>query len=88
MQYRLILSSHCVKQLKKLDKRTAGRILDWLDVNVDNSDNPKLHGKALSHDLKGLWRYRVGNYRVICKIENNELVVLAVKIAHRKEIYK
>jgi mRNA interferase RelE/StbE len=50
--------------------------------------NPRLSGKALQGDLKGLWRYRVGNYRLIAQIKDNELIILVIEIGHRKEVYK
>ena len=76
------------KQLRKIDKNHAARIMVWLDQNVENCANPRLYGKALAGKLAGLWRYRVGDYRVICVIEDRRLVVLALEVGHRREIYK
>ena len=86
--YKLVLSKAFIKQLSKLDKYTANSILVWLEKNIDGLDNPRQKGKALVGDLKGLWRYRIGNYRVICQIKDDQLVVVAVSGGHRKEIYK
>ncbi|WP_050542483.1 type II toxin-antitoxin system RelE family toxin [Streptococcus sobrinus] len=67
---------------------TSSSILDWLDENIAGTNNPRQHGKGLIGDLKGFWRYRIGNYRVICQIKDDQLVVVAVSGGHRKEIYK
>ncbi|MGF3084332.1 type II toxin-antitoxin system RelE family toxin, partial [Streptococcus pyogenes] len=55
---------------------------------LDGLNNPRQFGKALTGQYKGLWRYRVGNYRVICDIVDNEMIILALEVGHRKEIYK
>ncbi|AWN19914.1 type II toxin-antitoxin system RelE family toxin [Streptococcus sobrinus] len=86
--YRLVLSKRFIKQIKKFDKYTVNSILVWLEKNIDGSDNPRQHGKALVGNLKGLWRYRIGNYRVVCRIQDEELVVVAVSGGHRRDIYK
>ena len=85
--FKVRLSEGARKQLKKLDNYTQRLITSWLKKNVDGTDNPRLHGKALTANLKGKWRYRIGDYRVICVINDNELIVLAINIGHRKEIY-
>ena len=87
MNYRLRIEKKALRQLKKEDKQVAEFILKWLYKNIDNSENPRLHGKVLVGDKKGLWRYRVGSYRVICQIKDEELVVLAVEVGHRKDVY-
>jgi len=76
------------KQLSKLDKPTKSRILSWLDERLTNCDNPRLWGDALVGEFSGFLRYRIGNYRVICELKNNELIVLVIEIGHRKEVYR
>lgn len=76
------------KQLKKLDKYTQKIILFWLDKNLEGTDNPRAFGKALRENRFGQWRYRVGDYRIIAKIEDDKLVILVIAIGHRREIYK
>lgn len=88
MTYRLEYSDRYIKQAKKLDKATERLIAKWLYKNIHNSEDPKMFGKPLRHDLKNKWRYRIGNYRVICSIEDDSLIVLALEVAHRKDIYK
>lgn len=62
-------------------------ISDDVKKQLDNLSNPRQLGKALTGQYKGLWRYRIGNYRVICDIIDDELVTLAISIGHRKDIY-
>lgn len=88
LTYRVIISSKAQKQAKKLNKKIAHRIINWLIDNIDNTTNPRQHGKALTGHLKGFWRYRVGDYRIICDIKDDELIILAITIAHRREVYK
>jgi mRNA interferase RelE/StbE len=76
------------KQLLKLDKQTARRIVDFMDERVAPLDDPRSTGKALSGPLGGFWRYRVGDCRVICDIQDGALRVLVVDIGHRREVYR
>jgi len=76
------------KQLKKLDRQWQRAILDYLDKEIAPLEDPRQRGKALVGDKKGLWRYRVNDYRIICQILDSELVVVALTIAHRKEVYR
>ena len=75
-------------QLHKLGKQTARRIVDYMDGRVAVLDNPRSMGRALTGPLGGLWRYRVGDCRVICDIQNDVLRVLVVKIGNRGEVYR
>ena len=76
------------KQLLKLDKQTARRIVDFMDARVAPVDDPRSTGKALSGPLGGFWRYRVGDCRVICDIQDGAVRVLVVDIGHRREVYR
>ncbi len=75
-------------QLRKLDKQTARRILDFMDERIARLDDPRSTGKALTGPLGGFWRYRVGDCRVICEIKDGALRVLVVQIGHRREVYR
>lgn len=75
-------------QLRKLNKQTARRILDYMDERIADLGNPRSTGKALTGPLGGLWRYRVGDCRVICEIQDNALRVLVVQVANRCEVYR
>lgn len=77
------------KQLRKLDKPAARRILDFLDERVAGAQNPRDSGKALTGPMLGtFWRYRVGDYRIICEIQDGILCVLVIEVGHRREIYR
>lgn len=88
MIYSLATSAKFDKQVKKLDKTNQKQITDYLLKNVKNTTNPRAFGKALVGNLKGLWRYRVGYYLIICDIQDDECLVLALETGHRKDIYK
>ncbi|CAH1385779.1 type II toxin-antitoxin system RelE family toxin [Candidatus Nitrotoga sp. M5] len=75
-------------QLSKLDKQTARRIVDFMDERVAGRENPRDSGKALTGSLGGFWRYRVGDCRVICDIQDGVLRVLVVQVGNRREIYR
>ena len=74
------------KKLKKLYKTKQKRILDYMD-EVALLENPRSRGKALVENMRGLWRYRVGDYRVICEIQDAKIIISVLKIGHRKNIY-
>ncbi|RVU37303.1 type II toxin-antitoxin system RelE/ParE family toxin [Rheinheimera riviphila] len=76
-----------VKELKKLDKQIQRDILHYLKSRIATDESPRRFGKALLGDKVGLWRYRVKDYRIICLIEDGNLVVLVLKTSHRKEVY-
>ena len=76
-----------IKPLRKMDRFTRTMIVNWLSKHLDGTDNRFASGKALTGDKVGLWRYRVGNYRLISKIDKGKLVILLVEIGHRSNIY-
>jgi mRNA interferase RelE/StbE len=77
------------KQLKKLDKQTALRVLDYMDERVAVLDDPRTLGKKLKGPMMGeYWRYRVGDIRVICDIEDGQMLVLVIAIGNRREVYR
>ena len=84
MAYNIKYIPEALKQLSKLDKTVAKNIVTYMK---NKAEDPTSSGKALRNDLKGYWRHRVGNYRVISSIEDDTLTVLVIKIGHRKNIY-
>lgn len=74
------------KQISKLDNSIKKRIFDYMD-EVEKLENPRLRGKRLVGNFLGLWRYRVGAYRILCDIRDDELLILVVEVGHRKEVY-
>ena len=75
-------------QLRKLDKQTARRIVDYMDERVAARGHPRSLGKALTGPLGTLWRYRVGDCRVICDIQDNAMRVLVVRVGRRGTVYR
>jgi mRNA interferase RelE/StbE len=89
MAYSVELSAEVDRELGKLDAQQAKRILKFLHERVARLDDPRSIGKALQGSRLGeFWKYRVGDYRLICKIEDTRLVVLVLRVGHRKEIYR
>lgn len=80
-------SVEAIKSLKKLDPSVAQMLVHWIEKNCEGVVNPRLKGKGLSHDKKEIWRYRVGQYRLLTKISDFELVILIIDVGHRKKIY-
>lgn len=87
-KYRVILSKTADKQLRKLDKYTFNIITAWIRKNLDGCDNPRQKGKALVENHNGEWRYRVGDYRIIAEIHDDEVLILVLEVGHRREIYE
>ena len=76
------------RQLAKLDRKWQAAILDFLEDQITPLDDPRSRGKPLAGDRKGLWRYRVGDYRILCELRNDELIVLVVTIGHQRRVYR
>jgi mRNA interferase RelE/StbE len=89
MAYSVELSAEVGRELDKLDAQHSKRILKFLQARVAKLDDPRSIGEALHGSRLGeFWKYRVGDYRLICKIEDDRLVVLVLRIGDRKEIYR
>jgi len=87
MPWAIKLNPLSAKTLKQLDKPEKQRMEAFID-DLATTNNPRTKGKALQGDLKGLWSYRVGNYRLIAQIKDSELVILVIELGHRKNVYK
>jgi mRNA interferase RelE/StbE len=77
-----------LKDLKKLDRQIQREILDYMDERVARAKDPRDFGKPLRASRFGLWRYRVGDYRIICELQERRLVVLVVGVGHRSTVYE
>jgi mRNA interferase RelE/StbE len=88
MAWKVEVSPIAHKQLEKLDKPIARRIFKFLYERVEKLDDPRQIGERLQGTLSEFWRYRVGDYRIICSLEHDRLVVLVLRIGHRREVYK
>lgn len=86
--YRVVYEKAFLKGLKALDMQQARLILAWIRKNLDGTEDPRLHGKALKGRLKQYWRYRVGEYCLICEIRDKELVLILITMGDRKDIYR
>lgn len=80
-------SQRAQKQIRKLNKSISGLILRWVHKNLDGCTDPHRHGKALTANRAGQWRYRVGDYRLIAEIHDEEIIILILSVGHRKEVY-
>lgn len=87
-RYDVELSDRFKKEFRKLDGYTQKMIRGWINKTLVEADNPRMHGKALTGNLAGLWRYRIGDYRLIAEIKDDRLSILAISIGHRREIYR
>ena len=86
-KYEVELSDRFKREFRKLDKYTQRIIRAWIDKNLVECENPRAHGKGLTANRKGQWRYRIGDYRLICSIEDERLIILALSVGHRSIIY-
>ena len=88
MMYEVVYTLQAVKELKKLDKQTRTFILAWIEKNLVGCSDPRLHGKGLTANRSGQWRYRIGDYRLLAEIDDEKIVILIIAVGHRKDIYK
>ncbi|MYB89219.1 MAG: type II toxin-antitoxin system RelE/ParE family toxin [Proteobacteria bacterium] len=88
MTWKIEYADTARRQLRKIDRQMARRVVDFMDRRIAGTENPRGAGKALTGPLGGLWCYRVGDCRVICDIEDDALRVLVVRVSNRREIYR
>lgn len=88
MKYRVETTARFEKEFKKLDRYTQKIIKSWINKNLQNCEDPRQHGKGLTANRSGQWRYRIGDYRLICTIDDDKLVILALTVGHRSDVYK
>lgn len=87
MTYSVETTERFDKEFKKLDKYTQRMIKAWIDKHLADCQNPRAFGKGLTANRSGQWRYRIGDYRLICNIQDDKLVILALSVGHRSMIY-
>ena len=88
MAWKIDYSDRAGRQVRRLARAQAKRILDYMDYRVGVAEDPRSLGQALTGSLSGYWRYRVGDYRIVCELIDDRLVVLVVEIGHRREVYR
>lgn len=87
MSWDYSFTSKARKELKKLGHEPTRKIIKFLDERVQRTDDPRQFGKALRGDLGEYWRYRIENYRLLCELKNDTLIILVVKVGHRRDVY-
>lgn len=87
MRYTVETTARFDKEFKRLDRYTQRMIKAWIEKHLIACENPRIHGKALTANRRGQWRYRIGDYRLICLIQDEELIILALSVGHRRDIY-
>ena len=85
--YKVVFTDKAIKTLKKLDKSVSKMIFAWIRKNLENCENPRSQGKSLVGNYSGMWRYKVGDYRIITEISDEEVLIYVVNVGHRKNIY-
>ena len=88
MAWKISFTKSAVKELSKLDRETARLIVRFMEEKIAGSSDARRYGHALAGDQKGRWRYRIGDYRVLCELRDHELLVVVITLGHRKEIYR
>ena len=88
MAFRVEYSKAALKQLKKMDRFDARLITSWIGKNLEGCKDPRAHGKGLTANRSGEWRYRVGNYRILCNIKDEVLVIEVFAVGHRSSVYR
>ena len=87
MTYHVVFSEGALKSLKKMDKYTAKLILAWIRKHLEGCEDPRAHGKGLTANRSGEWRYRVGDYRILADIQEDKILILILAVGHRRDIY-
>jgi mRNA interferase RelE/StbE len=88
MTWKVEFDNRARKELRKLDEESQKRILNWLRSNIATKRDPKRLGQPLKGRLKGMWRYKVGEYRLMCQIQSKKILVLILRIGHRRDVYQ
>ena len=88
MSYDVRTAQRFDREFKKLNRYTQLMIRSWINKNLVECEDPRIHGKSLAANRKGQWRYRIGYYRLICLIDDQELIILALSVGHRREVYR
>ena len=86
MSWRIETTARFDREFKKLDRYTQRMVKAWIEKHLVGCDDPRVHGKGLTANRSGQWRYRIGDYRMICLIEDEKLIILALSIGHRSSI--
>jgi mRNA interferase RelE/StbE len=86
-RYRVVIQEEAYKALRKMDGSVRRLILAYIRSRLENIEDPRSLGHALVADRAGQWRYRVGDYRILARIDDAEIVIYIVKVGHRRDVY-
>ena len=86
--YHVVFTNEARKELKKLDKYTALLLIAWVRKNLEGCSDPRQHGKSLTANRGGQWRYRVGDYRLVAEINDDTIAILILTVGHRRDVYE
>lgn len=87
MSWKVEWDDRAVRELRRIDRQQQRNIITYLRERIATDEDPRRFGRGLTGDKVGLWRYRVGDYRLICKIEDEAIIVLVLRVGHRSSIY-
>ncbi|QQE46456.1 Toxin RelG [Peptoniphilus harei] len=87
MTYQVRTTKKFDKSFKKLDRQSQKLIKNWIEGNLMDCPDPRFSGKPLTGNFKGVWRYRIGSYRLLTKIDDDKLIIFAIDVGHRRNIY-
>ena len=85
--YKVEFRPRALKELKKIDRTNRAMIISWMEKNLEGCEDPRARGKGLTANRSGQRRYRVGDYRIITEIKDNELLILALSVGHRSTVH-
>jgi len=88
LAWRIEYDPRAIDDLNRLSRDIRREIVRYLETRIAAADRPRLHGKPLRHELAGLWRYSVRDYRNVCQIRDDTLLVLVVAVGHRRDVYR
>lgn len=88
MAWKIEITHTAERQIKRFDRVAQQSIIDFLRKRIQPADNPQQWGKPLRGEKRGLWRYRVGDYRIICDIQHERITILVLAVGHRKDVYR
>ncbi|OPX34904.1 MAG: addiction module toxin RelE [Desulfobacteraceae bacterium 4484_190.1] len=87
MAWQINITKTAKKQIEKIDSSVKKKILNYLKTRIATDEDPRRFGAPLCRDMAGLWKYRIGNYRIICEIQDQKVTVLVLRLGHRSKIY-
>lgn len=88
MAYKIVPTAQFEKDLRKIGQSNAVEVLRWISKNLENSEDPRQHGKPLKYALKQYWRYRIGDFRLLVDIQDQQLILALITVGHRRNIYR